>query len=69
MINITCDNCKKDLNFSDGFTKYALKLSCSALPHNEGYVLDVYVYPPIENDLHFCGLGCLKKYLEEKRIK
>lgn len=64
MNNILCDNCKKELNYSFGIAKYRLNLSCNHLPHDGGHVIDVFIYPTLDRDFHFCGLECLKNWLD-----
>lgn len=66
MKKILCDNCDNDLSESDGITKYRLHLSCERAPHTGGMVLDVYIYPILEEDKHFCGFVCLKKWIEKQ---
>lgn len=65
MKQINCDYCESDLTVSEGITKYRLDLICTACQHVGGNVLDVYIYPPLDKDLHFCGLGCLNRYFEK----
>jgi len=64
-----CDNCDDDLTFSSGTTKFRLTLSSKHLPHDNSPTMDIYIYPPIECDKHFCGLGCLEQWLEKQKMK
>jgi len=61
-----CDNCKFDLSISEGATKYRLDLICNRCPHDDSPTCDIYIIPPIDSDKHFCGLGCLKEWLQNK---
>jgi hypothetical protein len=61
-----CESCERDLTFTYGPTHHCLKLSDEHINPSGGAVVDVYVLPIIENDLYFCGFGCLSKYVKEK---
>lgn len=73
-IKITCDSCGADLSpYCDPYPHdYFLKVIMQdrILPH-EGFIYDVLVHPPLEKDLHFCGLICMKnyKFKDEESIK
>lgn len=60
-----CDHCDDDLTLSRGTTKFRLTLSSTHLHHNNIATIGVYIHPPIERDYHFCGLSCLKKWLDK----
>lgn len=59
-----CDFCENDLTYSDGISQYRLNLNCIHCPHIGG-VIDVMIYPTLSEEKNFCGLGCLKKWLEK----
>lgn len=61
-----CDFCKEELIESRGIPVYILELSTFALPDHGNTCLDVSVRPPIGSTKHFCGLGCLKNWLEQR---
>jgi len=62
-IKITCDNCEKDLSSTAGMPDFRLKLSSESLPNTSDITFAVYVSPDIDEDLYFCGLGCLKEWI------
>lgn len=65
-LKVLCNFCQSDLTHSEGITKHLLQLTCCAAPHEGGYVLDVYIEPPLKETQHFCGFGCLKHWLEKR---
>jgi hypothetical protein len=62
---ITCDHCKRDLSSTGNSIDYAITVKNRRLPSVGGSVTNMMIYPQLENDLDFCGLGCLKKYFLE----
>lgn len=62
---ITCDHCNADLTFSRGGYDHCLKLSDREYGPLGNIVLDYLIYPIIDKDKYFCGLGCLKKWTEK----
>lgn len=63
---ITCDECGKDLKLGNGTPGFRYVLHCEPLPQPPGPVLDVLVYPEIEDDCHFCNLRHLFTWLERQ---
>lgn len=59
-----CEHCKSDLTHSDGIAKYRLELSAKYCPHTDAPIYGLYMCPPINEDKHFCGLGCLREWLK-----
>lgn len=66
LIKIFCDNCSNEITYSYGCQNYCLKLSNHTMPNYSSITCDIMIYPPIDSTKHFCGLGCLKKWLEAK---
>lgn len=62
---IICDNCNCDLTDTEGIVAYRLNLTCEKIPNISGYTCDVMIYPPINQQLNFCGLGCLKNWINK----
>jgi hypothetical protein len=60
--NITCDSCERDLTLTTNSIDYRLVLKSERKLCAEGAVTDMLIYPPINSDKHFCGLGCLQKW-------
>lgn len=63
-VEVACDTCNSDLTNTDGMPKYRLRLSSEALPHTGG-AYTVLVSPPIDEDMHFCGLKCLGLFVKQ----
>lgn len=61
---ITCDTCKKDISprVSGYPAEYILHVKAMNVAQSSGAVYAVLCYPPIDNDLYFCGLGCMRGY-------
>ncbi len=63
---VQCDQCNATLSpdHSPAPITYlelrAVEASCTSAIR-----FDVNVLPPIPNTLHFCGLGCLQKYVAD----
>lgn len=66
MKKIHCDNCGNDLTNDNGIDDYRLQLQCQKLPYGSNVRISVYVYPLLEEDKHFCGFGCLKKWMDKE---
>lgn len=66
MESIICDNCFEDLSHSEGITLNYLRLVNETAPHAGGYVIDVFMVPILDQDKIFCGLGCLKRWLDKE---
>ena len=68
---ISCDMCSTDMN-DTGTSGYYIGLNVNSRPtkpFNIGEVrttYSVFIHPPLDKNYHFCGLGCLKKFLENK---
>lgn len=57
-----CKYCQRDLSTCGPVMDYRLVLKCESIPI-DGATVDVYMQPPIESDLYFCGFGCLKQWV------
>lgn len=65
---IICDFCSENLSYSEGITLNYLHLINETAPNVNGYVIDVFMEPILNEDKYFCGLGCLEKWiLKEKK--
>ena len=60
---ITCDNCESDLTDSGSMPRYRLHLSAERMRNKSNVECAVIVYPPIERDLYFCGMKCLREHI------
>jgi hypothetical protein len=60
-----CDNCMHDLTESHGITNYYLVLSMDRSKDVSTVTYGIFIYPLLERTHHFCGFGCLKKWLDK----
>lgn len=60
---VTCDGCGADISSTGNSIDYRLLLTAEELPPAGMSVTDMMIYPPIKQDAHFCGLGCLAVWL------
>ena len=63
---VTCDGCGKDLTTTDNSVDYLLALMNQSLPTRGPVVTDLGIRPKIKRDCHFCGIRCLRKWLDEE---
>jgi len=66
-MKILCDNCESDLTYSRGGYDHCLILSDRKYGPYCDMIIDYYIYPIIDEDKFFCGIGCLKKWLEKEK--
>ena len=64
-LKVTCDFCGKDLTSGENFEDYSLRLINRRIPCSTLAVIDIMFIPPINKDCDFCGLRCLRKFLEK----
>lgn len=64
---VTCDNCNADLSDAGPRPEYRLVLDAERIPNSGRLLYAVYVVPAVDRQHHFCGLGCLSKWIEKKR--
>ena len=65
MIKQKCDGCETIVNNPTPFNDCYLELQAIETPYG-GTTCDINITPPINKTKYFCGLGCLKKWLEGK---
>jgi hypothetical protein len=65
-IEITCDGCKTDITVTGAMPTYRLKLSSEEIHQIAGFRFTAVPDTIIEQDAYFCGLVCLKNWLEPK---
>ena len=65
-VKITCDNCNIDLTCCGQVLDYRLNLLYESIPSNSMVISNSFEPPLPTKDNHFCGVGCLKKRLEDK---
>lgn len=61
---VICDNCNADLTYTGNCEGYYLVLGNRSKRSKGGFVTAMAIYPPVERTMCFCGLGCLKQWME-----
>ena len=64
-IQVTCDGCGRDLTTTTNHVAYRLVLSPEFIPCRGGSFTTMHVNPQIDAARHFCGIECLKVWLEK----
>lgn len=69
--SIKCDECGEELIIDDMSPhNYGLSLKAEDYGTNSSSMQHlVCIYPPIEREHNFCGLGCLQKWINEINTK
>ena len=65
MLEIKCDNCGNDLTETTNSINWRLSLSNEQIPSHDGAVTDMMILQPIKKDVHFCGVGCLRVWINK----
>lgn len=65
-IEITCDACGTDLTFTTNCEDWRLVLANQSLPSRGGLVTLAAIYPAIKRTAHFCGIQCLRQWLDKE---
>lgn len=63
---IKCDYCGKDLSTTSKCIDWSLRVQNINIPCSTSSVTLMDIHPPLPMDLDFCGIGCLKKYFNDK---
>jgi len=65
---VTCDECEKDITYTTNFMDYRLTLKAENKPVYPTLtaMTAMHITPDIDETLYFCGINCLKKYINEK---
>lgn len=61
-----CDLCKRDLSITSNCIDFRISIQSEKIPVQNGAVTLMHIEPPLDGPIHFCGVGCMKKYLESK---
>jgi len=65
-VRINCDSCNKDISphLTAYPADYILKVTAENIAQHKEYqvVYAIAIAPPIENDLYFCNLNCMKQW-------
>lgn len=62
-----CENCNNDISYTTNSINWRIALVNERIPSCGGVVTDMMIYPQLENDLRFCGLGCLKSWVNKEK--
>lgn len=65
-VTVTCDNCNADLTYTYNCIDYRLALMNQHMPSKGGAVTAMLIHPIIDKDAYFCGIKCMKKWIENK---
>lgn len=63
---ITCDHCGRNLSSTSNCIDWRLALRNEEIPSRDGMVTTVMRYPAFDRDHHFCGIGCLVRWIRKK---
>lgn len=66
---VTCDACAADLTATGNCVGYRIKVESERLPARGPSVTLMNVLDPLPNSLHFCGMGCLRTFLDRGEEK
>lgn len=67
---VTCDQCEADLTYTSNCVAYKLHLAPKSIPVKGSvlgravFVTSMMDYPPIDNELDFCGVPCMLRYFK-----
>lgn len=62
---VTCDTCEKDLTETSNCEAYRIIVASEPIPSKEGFVTAMAAWPTFSRNMHFCGIVCLKEYVEK----
>ena len=66
---ITCDSCERKIERQIGYSTHFLSLSNMYMSPGGGVSYDVMELPILDDDLYFCGIGCLKNWINKNITK
>lgn len=65
-IKVTCDYCNQNLTSTSNCIDWRIKISNDQIPCCGEFVTSMMIYEPIDGgDKHFCGIGCMKKWVNK----
>lgn len=65
--HIHCDECRGDITTTDATPAFRLNLSSQAMPSDSPIRHCVHIPDPLPNDMQFCGMRCLKAWINRVR--
>jgi len=66
MTKIECDYCNRDLTYTSNSIDYILSLYSKRMMCYDGPVTDMMICPEIEMEHNFCGMSCLKRWVNSE---
>ena len=63
--SVTCDGCGNDLSVTSNCKDFRLALVNEHIPAASPVVTLMGAYPAIAHDAHFCGVDCLRSWLDK----
>lgn len=69
--SVICENCSRDLTYTGNSIAWSLRLTNRSIPIDPESICvsDMLIYPCLEKDLDFCGMGCLTKWMVKETIE
>ena len=66
-LEITCDGCQKDITATGNCVDYRIAMKVERLPTKSGtgFVTAMMIYPPLKNDAYFCGINCVRIWMDK----
>lgn len=64
-IKITCDGCGQDITSTQYAYEFNLSLTATPRINDSGFSFDMGLNQSIDEQKDFCGLGCLKKWMNQ----
>lgn len=70
---VVCDNCGRDLAYTDNAYAYRVLLTDEEIPRSErarrsGIVTDMHLPPAFDRDHHFCDRDCLSAWVQKSPL-
>ena len=63
---VRCDSCDRDLTYTGNCEDYCISLSNESIRSKDGVVTLMVMEPPLKSNAHFCGVGCLKTWINKE---
>ncbi len=68
IVKYTCDAFQRDLTEGTDMPSFRLELAPQDVPHSGDISSRAGIRPEIERYYHFCGLGCLKNWINRRAV-
>lgn len=64
-----CDDCGKDLSTTHNCEDWRLSLHVESIPNPHPTATLMHIARPISRTYHFCGMTCLQKAVNERKVR